>query len=143
MEISLLLKQKNFKEKSAIDNGIIMLALYQVFGADSHVVTQVVETEFVVRTERDVCQVCLTACVGVRLMTVDTIYAQSVEHIKRSHPFGVTFGEVIIHGNHVHTVSGQCVKEYREVATNVLPSPVAISAILPLCRTTPPKSCTS
>ena len=97
-----------------IDDGIVVLTLYKVFRADSHVVTQVVETEFVVRTERDVCQVCLTACVGVRLMAVDTIHAQSVEHIKRSHPFGVTFGEVIIHGNHVHTVSGQCVEEYRE-----------------------------
>ena len=97
-----------------IDDGIVVLTLYKVFRADSHVVTQVVETEFVVRTERDVCQVCLTARVGVRLMAVDTIHAQSVEHIKRSHPFGVTFGEVIIHGNHVYTVSGQCVEEYRE-----------------------------
>ena len=29
------------------------------------------------------------------------------------------------------------------VATRVLPSPVAISAILPLCSTTPPNNCTS
>ena len=30
-----------------------------------------------------------------------------------------------------------------KVATRVLPSPVAISAILPLCNTTPPNNCTS
>ena len=97
-----------------IDDGIIVLTLYKVFRADSHVVTQVVETEFIVCTKSDICQICLTTCVGVRLMTVDTIYAQTVEHIKRTHPFGVTFGEVIIHGNYVYAVSGQCVEEYRE-----------------------------
>ena len=37
-----------------------------------------------------------------------------MEHVKRTHPFGVTFGEVIIHGNYVYAVSGQCVEEYRE-----------------------------
>ena len=37
-----------------IDNGIVVLALNQVVRADRHIITQVVETEFVVRTERDV-----------------------------------------------------------------------------------------
>lgn len=31
-----------------IDDGVIVLALYQVFRADSHVIAQIVETEFVV-----------------------------------------------------------------------------------------------
>ena len=44
-----------------IDDGIVMLALYQVFRADRHIVTQVVETEFVVRSERDICLISLTA----------------------------------------------------------------------------------
>ena len=97
-----------------IDDSVVVLTLYKVFRADRHIVTQVVETEFVVGTERDVCQICLAACVGVRLVTVDAIYAQTVEHIKRTHPFGVTFCQIIIHGNHVHTVSGQCIQEYGE-----------------------------
>ena len=91
-----------------------MLALNKVFRADSHVVTQVVETEFIVGTERDVGKVCLTTGVGVRLMAVDAIYAQTVEHIKRAHPFGVTFGKVVVHGYYMHTVSGQRVQEYRK-----------------------------
>ena len=64
-----------------IDNGIVVFALYQVVRADRHIVTQVVETEFVVRTERDVGIVSSTAGVGVRLMLVDTVYRQSVKHI--------------------------------------------------------------
>ena len=46
-----------------IDDGIIVLTLYKVFRADSHVITQVVETEFIVRTECDICQICLATCV--------------------------------------------------------------------------------
>ena len=68
-----------------------MLALYQVFRADRHIVTQVVETELVVRTERDIRLVSLTASLGVRLVLIDTVYGKPVEHIKRSHPLGVTF----------------------------------------------------
>ena len=97
-----------------IDDGIVVWALYKVFRADCHVVTQVVETKFIVCTECDISQICLSTSIGVRLMAVDTIYAEAVEHIKRAHPFGVTFGEVIVHGYHMHAVSGQCVQEYRE-----------------------------
>ena len=46
-----------------IDDGIIVLTLYKVFRADSHVITQVVETEFIVRTECDICQICFATCV--------------------------------------------------------------------------------
>ena len=97
-----------------IDDSVVVLALNKVFRADSHVVTQVVETEFIVGTERDVGKVCLTTGIGVRLMAVDAIYAQTVEHIKRAHPFGVTFGKVVVHGYYMHTVSGQRVQEYRK-----------------------------
>ena len=64
-----------------IDDGVVVFALYQVVRADRHIVTQIVETEFVVRTECDVGIVSGTAGVGVRLMLVDTVYRQSVEHI--------------------------------------------------------------
>ena len=89
-----------------------MLTLYEVFRADSHIVAQVVETEFVVRTESNVGKISLTACVGVGLVSVDTIHAQTVEHIKRAHPFGVTFCQIVVYGYHMHAVSGQCVEEY-------------------------------
>ena len=47
-------------------------------------------------------------------MAVDTIHTQTVEHIERPHPFGVTLCQIVVHGYHMNTVSGQCVQEYRE-----------------------------
>ena len=95
-----------------IDDCIVVLTLYQVFRAVGHVVTEVVEAEFIVRTERDVGHVGFATCVGVGLMLVDAVHAQSVEFIKRSHPFGVTLGQVVVHRHHVYTVSCQGVQEY-------------------------------
>ena len=44
-------------------------------------------------------------------MLVDTIDTQAVEHIERSHPFGVTAREVIVHGHDMHTLVGEGVEE--------------------------------
>ena len=91
-----------------------MLALYQVFRTDGHVVTQVVETEFVVGTESNIGHISPATSFRVRLMLIDTVYAQAMEHIKRAHPFRVTLSQVIVHGYHVHTVSSKCVQEHRQ-----------------------------
>ena len=82
-----------------------MFPLYEVLLAERHIVTQIVETEFVVRSERDVTSVCLAACVRIRLVFVDAIDAESVEHIERSHPLGVSFGEVVVDSDHVDSLS--------------------------------------
>ena len=47
-------------------------------------------------------------------MLIDTIDTQSVELIKWSHPFRVTFWQIIIDCHHVHTVTGQSIQEYRQ-----------------------------
>jgi len=97
-----------------IDDGVIMLALYQILRAACHVVAQVVETKFIVGTESNICQISTTTGIRVRLMLVDTIHAQAMELIKWSHPFGVTLGEVIIHGHDVNTISSQGIQEHRQ-----------------------------
>ena len=63
-----------------------MLTLYKVLRTDGHVVTQVVETKFVVGTEGDICEIGLTTGLAVRLVLVNAIYAQTVEHVERTHP---------------------------------------------------------
>ncbi|CDB09544.1 uncharacterized protein BN744_00881 [Bacteroides sp. CAG:633] len=95
-----------------IDDGVVVLALNEIFRTDGHVVTQVVETKFVVGTESDICHISLTACVRVGTMFVDTVYAQSVEHVQRSHPFRVTFRQVVVYSNDMYSVSCQCIEEY-------------------------------
>ena len=89
-----------------------MAALHEVGRRRGHIVAQVVEAKLVVRTESDISEVGLTASLGVGLMLVDTVYRETVEHVKRPHPLGVTLGQIVVHGNHMHAVSGESIKEY-------------------------------
>ena len=73
-----------------IDDGIVMLPLDEVCHIHCHIVTKVVKTELVVRTESDVAVVGSLASVAVRLVLVDAVHRKAVEHIERSHPLGVT-----------------------------------------------------
>ena len=43
-------------------------------------ITKIIETELVVGTEGDICQVCLATLVGIRTVLVDAIYRETVEH---------------------------------------------------------------
>ena len=47
-------------------------------------------------------------------MFIDTIYRKSVKHVNWSHPLRVTFCQIIIHRNHMHTITSKCIKEYRQ-----------------------------
>ena len=97
-----------------IDNGIVVCPLHEFLRIHGHVVAQVVETELVVRTERDVGLICFPTRVGVWLMLVDAIDRQSVEHIERSHPLRVTLGEVVVDRNDMHTVACERIEEHRQ-----------------------------
>ena len=45
-------------------------------------------------------------------MLIDTVNTQSVEHIERAHPLGVTLGQVVVHGHHMHTVTSERIQEH-------------------------------
>ena len=97
-----------------VDDSVVMGTLHEVGRRDGHVVTQVVEAELIVRSEGDICLIRLTTGLGVRLVLVDTIYTETMEHIEWSHPFGVTLGEVVVDGHHVDSVAGEGIEEYGE-----------------------------
>ena len=92
----------------------MVLALHKVLLGYHHIVTEVVETELVVGTEGDIALIGLSAGPGVRFVLIDAVHGKSVEHIQRSHPLGVTLGEVVVHRNHVHSLACEGVEEYRE-----------------------------
>ena len=89
-----------------------MVALHEVFGRSGHIVAEVVEAELVVCAESDVGIVSLAACCGVRFVLVDAVDRQTVEHIKRSHPFGVALRQVVVDSDHMHAVACKRVEEY-------------------------------
>ena len=97
-----------------IHNGKMVLALDKVLRIDGHVVAQVVKAEFVVGTEGDVGLVCLAARIGAGLVLVDAIDAQPVEHIKRAHPLRVSFGQVVVDGDHMDALACQGIEEHRK-----------------------------
>ena len=47
-------------------------------------------------------------------MLVDTVHGQAMEHVERSHPLGVTLGQVVVDGNYVDSLAGEGVEEDRE-----------------------------
>ena len=97
-----------------VDDGVVMLALHEVFGRRGHVVAQIVEAVFVVRAEGDVGHVGLPPGGGIGLRIVDAGHRQSVEFVHRAHPFGVALGQVVVDRHHVHALACQCVEEYGE-----------------------------
>ena len=97
-----------------IDDGVVMSTLYEVKRRGSHVITQVVKTKLIIRSERNITSIGLTALVAIRTMLVNTVHRQAEEHINRSVPLGVTFSEVIVDGNHVYTFVGQGIEVYRQ-----------------------------
>ena len=82
-----------------------MFTLHHVIGGHGHVVAQIVEAEFVVRSEGYVAVVGRAALGSVGLMLVYAVNCGAVEHIERSHPFGVTLGEVVVDGHHVYALA--------------------------------------
>ena len=69
-----------------IDNGVVMATLHEVGWREGHIVAQIVKTELIVRTECDICHICLAARIRVRLVLVDTVDTKAMELIERTHP---------------------------------------------------------
>ena len=97
-----------------IDDGIVMRTLHEVGGVGSHVVTKVVETKLVVRTKGDVCHISLATSLAIGLMLIDAVYAESMEHIERSHPLRVTLGQIVVDCHHMHAITRQRIEEHRQ-----------------------------
>ena len=97
-----------------VDNCKIVLTLYQILRIDSHIITQIIETEFVVRTESNIGHISLPTLGRIGLMLIDTIDRKPMEHIKRSHPLRVTFSQVIVYRHHMHTTSAQSIQKHRK-----------------------------
>ena len=91
-----------------------MLDLNKVGHVHCHIVTKVVETELVVGSESDRTVIGPLSGVAVRLMLVDAVHRKTVEHVERTHPLGVTLGEVVVDGDDMHTLARQGVKEHRK-----------------------------
>ena len=97
-----------------VDDGVVMSTLHEIGRRDGHVITQIVETELVVGTESDICLISLTTGFGVGLVLIDTVDRETMEHVERTHPLGVTLGQIVVDGYDMNTVACEGVEEHGE-----------------------------
>ena len=91
-----------------------MFPLHQFIDAPRHVITQVIETKFIVGSVGDIGVIGFSALICVWFVFINTIDAQSMELKKRCIPLGVTFCKVIVHGYDVYALSSKCIEEDRK-----------------------------
>ncbi len=81
-------------------------ALVALLLAQRHVVAQIVETEFVVGTVGDVGRIGLVL-VGVIHARIHHAHVQAEEVVQLAHLGGVTPGQIVVDGDHMHTLAGE------------------------------------
>ena len=92
-----------------IDDGERMVTLNHCIFVDRHVVAQVVETELIVRAVGDISGVHRLA--GLRRNLVnDKTDLETEEAVYLAHPLTVSLGEVVVDGDNVYALAGQCVQ---------------------------------
>src|SRR5258708_7681642 len=97
-----------------IDHGIVMFALHHFIGGVHHVITQVIETEFVIGAIGDIGVVGFATGFAVGFVFVDAIYRQTQPFEDRPVPLGVTACQVIVHGHDMYSLAGQCIQVGRK-----------------------------
>jgi hypothetical protein len=96
-----------------VDDGVEMTALDHVLEPVLHVVAQIVKTVFVVGAVGDVAGIGILA-LGVVEAVDDHTDREAEEIVDLPHPFGVAPGEVVVDGDDVDALAGQCVEVDRE-----------------------------
>ena len=87
-----------------VDDGEVVPALDHVLDSHGHVVAQVVEPELVVGPIADVGGVRRPTLLGAH-RGLDQAHGQPEQAVDRAHPFGVSLGQVVVHGDDVNPVA--------------------------------------
>ena len=90
-----------------------MAALNHVFLVYGHIVTQIVKAHLVIRAVGDVGIVCRLTLVVIEPVD-DKSDGKSHEAVYLAHPLAVTAGKIVIDGDDVNTLAGQCIEVCRQ-----------------------------
>ena len=96
-----------------VDDGVEVAALDHVLQPVLHVVAQIVEAIFVVGAVGDVARIGFLA-LGVVQPVDDHAGGHAEEGVDLPHPFGVALGQIVVDGDDVDPLAGQCVEIDRE-----------------------------
>ena len=96
-----------------VHDGEVQLSLNQLFLIGHHVVPQVVETELVVGSVCDIAAISRLPVFSFNGVG-HAAHGESQEVVDLSHPFRVTACQVIVDGNYVHALAGECIQVCRQ-----------------------------
>ena len=92
-----------------VDDTEVQFTLNHLVNIYYHIVTQIVETKFIVGTISNVCHISSTTFMVIHIVNNQT-YTQAQCFVDSAHIFAVTFCQVIIYGYNVNTFTGQCIQ---------------------------------
>ena len=96
-----------------VHDGKGMTPLHHLAFVNRHIVPQIVKAHLVIGTVGNIRSISGFPVAGLHIVDNQT-HAQTQEPIDLAHPFRVTFGQIIVHGNDMHTLAGQCVQICRK-----------------------------
>ena len=96
-----------------VDDGIVQVSLNHIFLTGYHVITQVVETEFVVCTISDITVIRFTAFVVIHTIQ-DTANSQPQKSVNLTHLIRVTLCQIVIDCNNVYPFAFQRIQVCRQ-----------------------------
>ena len=89
-----------------IDQAVVQRTLYHLIEGSDHVITQVIKTEFIICSVGDIRIVCDFSLVEIQIMN-NKADGETQKFVYLSHPFAVSFRQIIIDGNNVDALSFQ------------------------------------
>ena len=96
-----------------VDDGEVMAALHAIVDAELHVVAQIVEAVLVIGAVGDVAGIARAPLLVIEIMHDDP-HRHPQELVDAAHPFGVAFGKVVVHGDHVDAFAFETVQINRQ-----------------------------
>ena len=96
-----------------VDDGVVQQALHPLGGFIHHVVTQVIETVFVVGAVSDVGLVSRLFFFAAQLRQIDA-HAQAQKVVEPTHPLRVSVGQIIVDRDHMHALAAQGIEVDRQ-----------------------------
>ena len=96
-----------------VDDSINEFTLNHLLFSVNHVITEVIESEFIIRTIRNIRIICFTA-VGIIHVMNDQSDGKTKITVHLTHPFTISAGEVIINRNYVNSAAGKSIKINRQ-----------------------------
>ncbi len=87
-----------------VDDAVVMASLNKLLTRDSHIVSQIIETKFAVRSIGYISKICFFTFFLIHICIYNP-NRKAQEFINRPHPLSVTLCQVIVHSHNMHALT--------------------------------------